>query len=209
MSVEFDELILTSTKPSFEAEEVAEGKIEKIFKIGDCKEVQPRKILDSVQEGYKLGLIIETPEANLLLSDKVDMKNGDLKSYIKNKIKKQSFTNEDITKYLDIFVDICNGDEKIQKKNKKTRLLFQISIGQELDYFIKIENGVFSTGEGKVENPNVAILLDASIASGILSGTINAASAYLAKDLKFEGSMMLGMKFRNMVNAVAKVLEET
>ena len=110
---------------------------------------------------------------------------------------------------MDIFVQICNQDEKIQKKSKKTKLLFQISIGEDKDYFIKIENGFFSTGEAKVENPNVAILMDASIASGILSGTINAASAYLAKDLKFEGSMMLGMKFRSMVNAVTKVLDES
>jgi len=209
VKIEFDEIVVASTKPSTEAEEIAKGKIEKIFKIGDCREVHPRKILDSIQEGYELGLIIESPETKVLFGDEAEKKEGDLKSLMKNKIKRRSFTNEDIPNYLDIFVQICNQDEKIQKKSKKTKLLFQISIGEDKDYFIRIEDGFFSTGETKVENPNVAILMDASIASGILSGTINAASAYLAKDLKFEGSMLLGMKFRNMVNAVTKVLDES
>jgi 2,4-dienoyl-CoA reductase-like NADH-dependent reductase (Old Yellow Enzyme family)/thioredoxin reductase/putative sterol carrier protein len=208
MSVEFDDIISTLTKPSTEAEEIAKGRIENIFKIGDCKGTQTRNILDSIQEGYNLGLLIETPEAFLSFGDEVEMKIGDLKSNIKNKIKKGSLTNEDIPKYLDIFVEICNKDEKIQKKNKKTKLLFQISIENDKDYFIKIEKGFFSTGEGKIEDPNVIIMMDSTVASGILSGKINAASAYLAKDLKFEGSMMLGMKFRSMVSAVAKVLEE-
>jgi 2,4-dienoyl-CoA reductase-like NADH-dependent reductase (Old Yellow Enzyme family)/thioredoxin reductase/putative sterol carrier protein len=207
--IEFDELVITLTEPSTEAEEIAKGKIDKIFKIGDCKEAQPRKILDSIQEGYKLGIIIETPKANMLFGDKIEIESGDPRALIRSKIKNRSFSNEDILVYLNIFVEICNQDEKIQKKNKKSKLLFQISIGKDKDYFIKIENGFFTTGDGKVENPNVAILMDGSIASGILSGTINAASAYLAKDLKFEGSMMLGMKFRNMVNAVAKILEES
>ncbi len=206
--IEFDEIIITLSEPSTEAEEIAKGKIEKIYKIGACKGVQPRKILDSIQEGYDLGLIIETPKAKLLFGDEGEIKTEDLKSYIKNKIKNGSLTNEDIPKYLDLFVQICNQDAKIQKKNKKTKLLFQISIEEDKDYFIKIEKGFFSTGERKVENPNVTILMDSSVASGILSGKINAASAYIAKDLKFEGSMMLGMKFRNMVNTVAKVLED-
>ena len=50
--------------------------------------------------------------------------------------------------------------------------------------------------------------MDPSIASGIFAGTVNAASAYMAKELKFEGSMMLGLKFRTITDAVAKELED-
>ena len=38
---------------------------------------------------------------------------------------------------------------------------------------------------------------------------INAASAYMAKELKFEGSMMLGMKFKQVTDAVAKIIENS
>ena len=205
----FDELIVTSTKPSTDAEEIAEGKIEKIFKIGDCKEVHPRKILDSVQEGYKLGCIIESPEADLIYGDAGEIKDGDLKSVIKMKIKRGSFTNDDIPDYLDMLVQICNDDAKIQKKNKKTKVLFQISVGNAIDYFIKIDNGAFSAGESKVENSNVTVWMDPSIASGIFAGTVNAATAYMTKELKFEGSMMLGMKFKQVTDAVTKIIEKS
>lgn len=206
-SIEYDEIILTSAQPSAETEEIAKGKVEKIFKIGDCKEIQPRKILESINEGYELGLIVETPEADLLFSDELDIDGGDLKSLIKMKIRRRTFSNEDIPIYLDMLSQVCNENEKIQKKNKKSKLKFQISIGEDKDYFIKIENGLFTTGEEKVENPNVIIVMDPSIASGIFMGTVNAASAYMNKELIFEGSMLLGLKFRTLTDAVIEELE--
>lgn len=208
-TIEFDELVITTTRPSTKAEEIAIGKIKKIYKIGDCRQTHPRKILDSIQEGYRLGCIIETPEADLLYGNESEIMEDDLISKIKMKIKKGAFTNEDIPDYLDILVQICNENEKIQKKNKKTKLLFQISVGRDMDFFIKIENGVFSTGRDILDNPNITVWMDPSIASGIFAGTINAASAYMTKELKFEGSMMLGMKFKTMTDTVMKVLEKS
>jgi len=87
------------------------------------------------------------------------------------------------------------------------KTVFQISIGEEKNYYIKIESGVFSTGEDKVENPNVTIRMNPSIASDIFAGTINASSAYMTKELQFEGSMMLGMKFKQITDAVSKDLD--
>ncbi|TFG21006.1 MAG: hypothetical protein EU530_01570 [Promethearchaeota archaeon] len=205
----FDELILTSTKPSTDAEEIAQGKIENMYKIGDCKEVYPRNILDSIKEGYELGKIIEFPSANLMFGDIEESEDRDLKSMMKIKMKRGSFTNYDIPEYLDMLVQICNEDAKIHKKNKKTKVLFQISVGDDKDYYIHIDNGKFSAGEKKVNDPNVTVWMDPSIASGIFAGTVNAATAYMTKELKFEGSMMLGMKFKTVTDTVAKILEKS
>jgi len=207
LNINFDEIILTSVEPQTDIDDFVKEKIERYFKIGDCKEIHPRKILDSIQEGYELGLIIETPEADLTFVDELDIDEGNLKSLMKMKIKRRKFTNDDIPPYLEMLAQICNVDEKIQKKNKKAKLLFQISIGDNKHYYIKIENGFFSVGESKVEKPDVTIWMDPSIASGIFMGSVNAASAYMSKELLFEGSMMLGMKFRNFTDAVIKELE--
>ncbi len=206
--IDFDDIVLTFAGPSTETEDFASGGADRVFKIGDCKEVHPRKILDSVKEGYELGLIIETPEADILFGELPEIQDGDLKSLMRMKIKRRSFTNDDIPDYLDMMAKICNENEKIRKKNKKTNLVFQISIGDEKHYFIKIENGNFSTGESKVDNPNVTIWMDPSIAGGIFAGTVNSASAYMSKELKFEGSMMHGIKFRSLTEAVIKELEK-
>ncbi len=207
VNIVFDDIVTTSVEPSIDMENVVKDNVERFFKIGDCKEIHPRKILESISEGYELGLIIETPEADLLYSDILELKEGDLKSLIKMKMKRHTFTNDDIPDYLEMMVQICNENEKIRKKNKKTQLLFQIEIGDDKNYYIKIENGHFSAGESKVENPNVTICMDESIASGIFMGTINAASAYMSKELKFEGSMIHGIKFRTLTDTVIKELE--
>jgi 2,4-dienoyl-CoA reductase-like NADH-dependent reductase (Old Yellow Enzyme family)/thioredoxin reductase/putative sterol carrier protein len=209
IEIDFEELVLTQAGPSIEAENIAKEKVDRVFKIGDCKEVHPRKILESVKEGYELGQIIETPEAESLYGELPEVQESDVKSLMKMKIKRRSFTNDDIPDYLDMMAQICNENEKIRKKNKKTDLTFQISIGDEKHYFIKIENGTFSTGERKIENPNVTIWMDPSIAGGIFAGTVNSASAYMSKELKFEGSMMHGIRFRSLTEAVIKELEET
>ena len=205
--IAFDDIILTSAKPSTEAEDIAKGKVARIFKIGDCKEIQPRKILEAISEGYELGLIVETPEADLLFSEELDIDEGDLKSLIKMKIKRRSFSNEDIPLYLDMLSQVCNENEKIQKKNRKSKFTFQISIGEDKHYFIKNENGIFTVGENIVENPNVTIVMDPSIASGIFMGTVNAATAYMNKELIFDGSMLLGLKFRTLTDAVIEELD--
>ena len=209
INIDYDDIVLTSVGPSAEIENIVEGEEFRVFKIGDCKEVHPRKILESVKEGYELGLIVETEEAEILFGKEPEIEEGDLKSLIKMKIKRGSFTNEDIPNYLDMMAEICNGNEKIRKKNKKTNLIFQISIGDEKNYYIKIENGEFATGESKVENPDVTIWMDPSIAGGIFAGTVNSASAYMSKELKFEGSMMHGIRFRSLTETVIKELEKT
>jgi thioredoxin reductase/putative sterol carrier protein len=208
IEIDFDELALTSVQPTLEIEKTVKDNAKRVFKIGDCKEVYPRKILDSTQEGYELGLIIETEEADILYADETDVKDGDLKSLMKIKIKRRTFTNDDIPSYLDLLAQICNANAKIQKKNKKSNLQYQISIGEDTHYFIRIEHGVFSTGEGKLDNPDITIGMDPSIAGGVFAGTVNTASAYMAKELTFEGSMMLGLKFRTITEAVAKEIED-
>ena len=82
-------------------------------------------------------------------------------------------------------------------------------MGNENDYFINIENGIFSWGEGKIPDADINVIMDPSVASGIFAGTVNAASAYMAKELKFEGSMMTGMKFKTITDAVAKIIENS
>ena len=53
-----------------------------------------------------------------------------------------------------------------------------------------------------MENPDVTIQMDAGIAPGIFAGTVNAASAYMTKELAFIGPMRHGIAFRSWVNVV-------
>ena len=48
--------------------------------------------------------------------------------------------------------------------------------------------------------------MERRIAAGIFSGRVNAASAYMAKELAFDGPMKHGIAFRTWVNLVKQEL---
>ena len=122
------------------------------------------------------------------------------------KIKAGTFGLEDIPDYLELLVSACNNHPKIQKKSRKANLVFQFQVEGGTDFWIRIDRGRFSTGQGTVDNVNVTIRMDLRIAPGIFSGQVNAASAYMAKELAFIGPMKHGIAFRAWVNLVKQEL---
>ncbi|MHA1260076.1 MAG: hypothetical protein ACTSRO_10630 [Candidatus Heimdallarchaeaceae archaeon] len=107
-----------------------------VYNIGDCKEQSPRKIMDAIREGYDIGLNLEKEEMLELFASLDEESEEDKKKLLKNKIRKRSFTNEDIPLYLEVMIEICNNNEKLKKKNKKSNLGFQIKIGEDKNYFM-------------------------------------------------------------------------
>ncbi|MHA1708184.1 MAG: oxidoreductase [Candidatus Heimdallarchaeaceae archaeon] len=203
----FDSIVFTSANPNNKIEDEIKKLTKSVYNIGDCKEQSPRKIMDAIREGYNIGLNLEKEEMLELFALLDEGNEEDKKKLLKNKIRKRSFTNEDIPLYLEVMVEICNNNEKLKKKNKKSNLGFQVKISENKNYFIRIENGRFCAEEGILDKPDITIKMDKTIAAGIFSGTINASSAYLNKELEFEGSMMLGLKFRSITEAVRKELD--
>jgi putative sterol carrier protein len=172
----------------------------RIIGVGDCK--SPGKIMDAVHEAYRIAMSIgERGGARESVGGPGEP--HDPKSRIASKIKSGSFSLEDIPDYLEILVKACNGNLKIQKKSKQSRLKFQFAIQGAEDYWITVDRGRFSTGAGGLENPDVTIRMGAEIAPGIFAGSVNAASAYMTKELAFMGPMRHGIAFRNWIN-VAK-----
>ncbi|NHJ86848.1 MAG: FAD-binding protein, partial [Asgard group archaeon] len=204
IAIGFDDIVIAlAKKTDFIYEEDLIEKISKVFKIGDCK--KPRKIKEAIEEGYNLGLNIDTAKGIELMDMQSDNEN-DIKQIIIRKIKDSSFNISDIPLYLEVMVEICNTNEKIQKKSSKIKLQFQFSIENGSNYWIKITNGHFTTGEGKLAEADVSIIMQKSIAAGIFTGEVNATSAYMRKQIKFLGSMRHGLKFQQWTNAVTEEL---
>jgi len=92
--------------------------------------------MDAIREGYDIGLNLEKEEMLELFASLDEESEEDKKKLLKNKIRKRSFTNEDIPLYLEVMIEICNNNEKLKKKNKKSNLGFQIKIGEDKNYFM-------------------------------------------------------------------------
>jgi putative sterol carrier protein len=121
-------------------------------------------------------------------------------------VKTSTFEIADIPDYMQVLVEICNSNQSIQKKSKKSNLQFQFKVVPGSSYWIKISNGKFTTGDGGLSKPDVTIEMNKNVAAGIFTGEVNAASAYMSKQIKFIGPLRHGMKFQQWTNAVKKEL---
>ncbi len=126
-----------------------------------------------------------------------------ISSIVIHKVKTSTFEIEDIPDYLKVLVEICNANDKIQKKSV---LKFQFKIVPGPSYWININKGLFTSGEGELDSPDVTIEMNKSIAAGIFTGEVNAASAYMSKQLRFIGPLRHGMKFQQWTNTVKNEL---
>ncbi len=153
-------------------------------------------------------MAIGAPQPAKAVEEKPGLQGDDsnLKTRIAGKITGGSFGLEDIPDYLDLLVKACNTHPKIQKKSKKASLIFQFQVEGGQDFWIRIDRGRFSTGQGSRDSVDVTIRMDRRIAPGIFSGQVNAASAYMAKELAFIGPMKHGIAFRTWVNLVKQEL---
>ncbi|MBN1328327.1 MAG: FAD-dependent oxidoreductase [Candidatus Heimdallarchaeota archaeon] len=205
IELNFNDLVIaTEPKPANELEIEIKKIVSKVFKIGDCKKRNVRKLADAIHEGYQLGLTIEKAKPEPIFESKFG--EGTLLEKVSHKIKSGTFEITDIPDYLQVMVDICNKNPKIQSKSKSTTLGFQFRIIPGSNFYIKIDNGKFSWGEGELEHNDVAIEINKNIAAGIFTGEANAAAAYMSKQIKFIGPLRHGMKFQQWTNTVQKEL---
>jgi putative sterol carrier protein len=205
-TLSFTSLILANqAKPDSPNEIEIREIVPRTFKIGDCKKRNVRKLLEAVEEGYQIALNIEDAEPQPIVTFEEE-EDTDLKSVVIRKISNGTFSIEDIPEYLEVMVQICNNDKKIQKKSRKSNLKFQFNIAYGPSFWIKIDKGKFSSGKGRLEEYDVVIEMNKNIAAGMFTGEVNAAAAYMSKQLKFDGPLRHGMKFQKWTNAVQKEL---
>lgn len=65
-------------------------------------------------------------------------------------------------------------------------------------YWVKVENGVCSTGEGQADNPKMTLKAAADDWGAVASGQMNAMQAFMSGKLKIAGDMGLAMKLQSM-----------
>ena len=192
--IKFENLVIaTEAKPYADFEAELKELVPKVFKIGDCKQRTVRKLLDAVSDGYEIGMTLETATPTPTITDFKGK--GGLRDLLVTKVKSGQFGIEDIPDYLKVLVEICNENKKIQSKSKKTKLAFIFKVAPGPSFWIKIQNGKFTTGEGTLEQQDVIIEMNKNIAAGIFTGEVNASAAYMSKQLKFIGPLRHGMKF--------------
>jgi putative sterol carrier protein len=135
------------------------------------------------------------------------MVNEDLKAKILEKIDSGSFGVDDFEEYLTLFLEIANESEDVAEEVEGWDRAFLIKLTDGKPFWLKIENGKFSSGKGTID-PDIALEMTTDTCAGVFSGELDATSAYMSGDLKIQGPLPDAVKFRTLTELVREALEE-
>ncbi len=102
------------------------------------------------------------------------------KARIVSRIRDEALSFEDIPAYMTLVCDLCNEDEKIRKQTADDRVTFQFLIEGGKDFWLKVDGGNFSYGNGKLDAPNDVNAL--RLATEVVRSTLAFARARLAEE---------------------------
>lgn len=117
------------------------------------------------------------------------------------KIRNGTFTAYELS---DLFLIICrylNSSEVAKNKVKGWNCKIQYDLGGPADVWFKIHVSKFSSGKGRIDSPDVTLILTESNAAMMFTGQLDSTSAYMAGDLKIEGNSALpnAQKFATII----------
>lgn len=135
------------------------------------------------------------------------MINEAVKEDLNEKIQEGEFDVTDIPAYLTLFCEMGNEIEDLQEEvedwNRRIHLVME-GLGTR---WITIDDGRFATGEGAIENPNLALTLNAQDAAMIFAGDKDAKAAYMSGALKVEGDLPDAVKIQSLIEIVIEEIE--
>ena len=135
------------------------------------------------------------------------MINEAVKEELNKKIQEGEFDAADIPAYLTLFCEMGNEIEDLQDEvedwNRRINLVLE-GLGT---FWITVEDGLFTTGEGAIENPNLVLTLDAQEGAMVFSGDKDAKAAYMSSALKVEGNLPDAVKMQTLIEIVGEEIE--
>lgn len=134
----------------------------------------------------------------------------ELKEKYLPKLEAEELSWEEVPEVMELLVGIANSDEDFQDEfeDLNKTYAFIISDKPESEHmWIKIENGKFTAGNGKLDPVDLAFTCDAKCAAGMISGGVDSNTAFMKGELKLDGAISDGMKFQNIMALFRDVLD--
>lgn len=127
---------------------------------------------------------------------------------IQKKIDAGTFSTIDFPAFWQNFVEMANNSEDVQDEIEDWDKKILFDLGGSANFWIKAENGKFSTGQGKIEDPDVSMIISEDNAIMMFTGQLDSTDAYLSGKLKIEGSMDDAQKFGSITEIIRDELED-
>ena len=108
-----------------------------------------------------------------------------------------SMTRDEIAK---IFPDMVAHFVPQKAQGVEARIQFDLSGDNGGSYWMSIKDGAATTGEGKIERPQMVIRATADDYAAMTNGDLNPMQAFMSGRVKIQGDMGMAMRFMNMFN---------
>lgn len=108
-----------------------------------------------------------------------------------NKIRNGTFTANELPDLFEIICRYLNSSDVAKREIEGWNCKIQYDLGGAADVWFKIKTLKFSSGKGRIDNPDVTLILTEKNAAMMFTGQLDSTSAYMAGDLKIEGNSAL------------------
>lgn len=133
--------------------------------------------------------------------------NDELKEIINQKIQDGEFEAADLANFFTVFCQLGNEIDDLQEEVEGWNRVILINLEAAGSFWLKLSDGKFTNGTGKIENANLFLTLDADLAAQIFIGEKDAEAALNAGELKIAGDLPDAMKFHELLELVLEEIE--
>ncbi|MHA1378847.1 MAG: SCP2 sterol-binding domain-containing protein [Candidatus Helarchaeota archaeon] len=126
---------------------------------------------------------------------------------VKKKIESKEYKLEDLPLFLKAIEEVSKTNEDLQDElEDQDDVVIVMEVPGKVSGWLEVKDGKLTAGEGGKEDATVTVQLNEDIATGLLTGEVDVASAYMAGDIKIVGEMAKAMALRSMLEIVGEEL---
>jgi len=133
--------------------------------------------------------------------------NEDLRQNVSKKISDGEFTAADLPDFFKVFCEICNESEDVKNETEGWNVNLQFDITDGDKFWLKVTDGSFVGGSGKIEAPDTTLRTSGEVAARVFTGEKDATAAYMEGSLKVDGKLSEALKLRGIIGTVLEKLQ--
>ncbi|MHA1265000.1 MAG: SCP2 sterol-binding domain-containing protein [Candidatus Helarchaeota archaeon] len=118
----------------------------------------------------------------------------------KKKLEAKEFEAKDLPLFLAALEEIAETNEDLKDELEDTEdTTIQFNVPGVIQAYIIIKDGKLTAKEGTIDDADVTLEMTEEVGKNLFTGETDAASAYMAGDLKIIGEMAKAMKLRSLI----------
>ena len=116
---------------------------------------------------------------------------------------------DDYPVLLEYLKQVSKENEDLKEELEDMDIVVQMVItDKDKKYWLKAQEGSVDAGEGDIDNPSFTFSAAFDVAVGMLTGEVDATSAYMAGEITVEGNLQDAMAFQEILELSMEAFED-